>query len=91
MLFYLQHYRSNHYRWDNEFQKTLRLHVGGEIAYPTQWIKPKLNVAFENITKHIYFDTQGLPQQADKNIQILAADLQLNVTTPWVNLDNHII
>jgi hypothetical protein len=89
--FYLQHYRSNHYRWDNEFQKTLRLHVGGEIAYPTQWIKPKLNVAFENITKHIYFDTQGLPQQADKNIQILAADLQLNVTTPWVNLDNHII
>lgn len=89
--YYLQHYRSNHYRWDNDFQKTLRLHVSGEIAYPTQWVKPKLNVAFENITKHIYFDNQGLPQQEEKNIQVLAADLQLNITTPWVNLDNHVI
>lgn len=89
--YYLQHYRSNHYQWENDFQKTLRLHVGGEIAYPTQWVKPKLNVSFENITKHIYFDTDGLPKQFDGSIQVLAADLQLNITTPWVNLDNHVI
>ena len=89
--YYLQHYRSNHYQWENTFQKTLRLHVSGEVAYPTQWVKPKLNVSFENITKHIYFDTDGLPQQMDGNIQVLAADLQLNITTPWINLDNHVI
>lgn len=89
--YYLQHYRSNHYQWENTFQKTLRLHVSGEVAYPTQWVKPKLNVSFENITKHIYFDTNGLPKQMDGNIQVLAADLQLNITTPWINLDNHVI
>ena len=89
--YYLQHYRSNHYRWDNNFQKTLRLRVSGEVAYPTQWVKPKLNVSFENITKHIYFDTDGTPKQLDGNIQVLAADLQLNITTPWINLDNHVI
>ena len=89
--YYLQHYRSNHYQWENTFQKTLRLHVSGEVAYPTQWVKPKLNVSFENITKHIYFDTDGLPKQMDGNIQVLAADLQLNITTPWINLDNHVI
>ena len=89
--FYLQHYLSNHYRWDNDFQKTLRLRVGGEIAYPTLWVKPKLNIMFENITKHIYFDTQGTPQQVNGSIQVLAADLQVNLTTPWVNLDNHVI
>ena len=89
--YYLQHYRSNHYRWNNEFQKTLRLRVGGEIAYPTQWVKPKLNITFENVTKHIYFDTDGMPKQVDGSIQVLAADLQVNLTTPWVNLDNHII
>ncbi len=89
--YYLQHYRSNHYRWDNNFQKTLRLYIGGEIAYPTQWVQPKLNVSFENITKHIYFDTDGIPKQLDGSIQVLAADLQLNVTTPWVNLDNHVV
>ena len=89
--YYLQHYLSNHYRWNNDFQKTLRLRVGGEIAYPTQWVKPKLNITFENVTKHIYFDTDGMPKQVDGSIQVLAADLQVNLTTPWVNLDNHII
>ena len=89
--YYLTHYRSNHYRWDNDFQRPLRLQVSGEIAYPTQWVKPKLNVSFENITNHIYFSTDGTPKQVDGNIQVLAADLQLNITTPWVNLDNHVV
>ena len=89
--YYLQHYRSNHYQWDNDFKKTFRFYVGGEVAYPTKWVKPKLNVSFENLTNHIYFDNNGLPQQSGENIQVLAADLQLNITTPWVNLENSII
>ena len=78
--FYLQHYRSNHYQWENDFNKTLRFHIGGEVAYPTKWVKPKLKVAFENITQHIYFNENGLPQQMNGNIQLLSADLQLNFT-----------
>ena len=89
--FYLQYYRSNHYRWENNFNKTYRFYVGGEIAYPTKWVKPKLNVSFENITQHIYFAEDGMPTQLDGNIQVLAADLQLDITTPWVNLDNSIV
>ena len=89
--FYLQHYRSNHYRWDNDFQKTLRLRASGEIAYPTQWVKPRLNVSFENVSKHIYFDQDGLPKQVEGSIQVLASDMQLDITTPWINLENHVI
>lgn len=89
--YFLQHYRSNHYQWDNNFTKPLRLRVGGNIAYPTAWVTPRLNVAFENVTNHIYFDMQGMPQQVKGSIQVLAADLVLNITTPWVNLDNHVI
>lgn len=89
--FYLQHYRSNHYKWNNEFKKTYRFYVGGEVAYPTKWVQPKLNVAFENITQYIYFAEDGLPHQMDGNIQVLSADLQLNLTTPWVNFDNRIV
>jgi hypothetical protein len=89
--YYLQHYQSNHYQWENNFGKTYRFYIGGEVAYPTQWVQPKLNVSFENIKNHIYFDADGSPQQAGENIQVLAADVQLNVTTPWVNLDNHAI
>jgi hypothetical protein len=89
--YFLQHYRSNHYRWDNNFNKQYRLRVSGEIAYPTKWVKSKINMSFENITQHIYFDTDGTPKQMEKDIQVIAANLQLNITTPWINLDNSII
>ena len=89
--YYLQHYRSNHYRWENEFAKPYRLQVSGEIAYPNKWVDSKLKVSFENITQHIYFDTDGTPKQFNGNIQVLAADLQCNVRTPWVNLDNSVV
>lgn len=85
---YVQHYMSNHRRWDNNFTDPLRLRVGGEIAYPTTWVKPRLNVDYENLTHAIYFDGNGLPQQADHNISVLAAKLGLDITTPWINLDN---
>lgn len=89
--YYLQQYRSNHYQWDNDFSKQYRMRISGEIAYPTKWIKPRLNVSFENITDFIYFDTDGTPKQMDGSIQVLAADIQLNITTPWINLDNTIV
>ena len=85
---YVQHYTGNHRRWENSFTDPLRLRVGGNIAYPTTWVKPHLRVDYENLTHAIYFDTNGLPRQAEENISILAAKLGLNITTPWINLDN---
>ena len=89
--FYLQYYRSNHYAWTNSFQKTFRFYVGGEVAYPTKWVTTKVGVDFENLTRYIYWSQSGLPQQQDGNTQVLAANLQLNITTPWVNLDNTLV
>lgn len=89
--YFLQHYRSNHYCWDNDFQKTYRFYVGGRLAYPTQWIKPAVHIGFENVTRHIYFAPNGLPMQHDGNIQILAADIHLDLTTPWFNWENNAV
>jgi hypothetical protein len=50
-----------------------------------------LKIGFENITQHIYFDSDGTPKQMEGNIQVVSADLQLNITTPWVNLDNSLV
>lgn len=88
---YAQHYRSNHYIWDNDFSKTYRFYVGGEVCYPSEWIKARAKVGFENVTKPIYFNHDGYPVQMEGNIQVIAADLRADVTTPWVNLENSII
>ncbi|MCQ2343041.1 MAG: putative porin [Paludibacteraceae bacterium] len=99
--YYLFHYNSNHYRWGQsdftkdeiELNKTYRLHIGGQIAYPTKWVTPRVKVDYENITNHIYFE-YGIPkpqQMTEGTISVLAVDAELNLTTPWVNLDNHVI
>jgi len=86
--YYLTRYLSNHFRWNNDFRSTMKLHIGGQVAYPTRWITAKLKVDYENLTRYIYFNTQGLPQQTDENISVLAGDLVLNLNTPWFNIDN---
>lgn len=89
---YLLQYQSNHFQWDNDFQKTYRFYVGGDIAYPTRWVKPKVEIGFENLTRYIYFDAaDGLPKQYEGNIQVLMANVQCHITTPWVNLENHVV
>ncbi|MBQ7531282.1 MAG: putative porin [Paludibacteraceae bacterium] len=89
--YYLQHYSSNHFLWDNNFGKTYRFYVGGEVAYPTKWVRPAVDVSFENITRLIYFDKDGLPQQHDGNVQVLAVNAHLDLTTPWVNWENNVV
>ena len=89
--YYLQHYSSNHFRWENSFGKTYRFFVGGQVAYPTRWIKPAVDVSFENILRMIYFDSSGLPRQHEGNVQVLAVNAHLDLTTPWVNWENNVV
>lgn len=88
---YLQQFESNHLRWENDFKKSYRIAAGGSISYPTTWVKPRLDFDFENITRSIYFDYKGAPHQHEGSIQILSADAQVDITTPWVNLENHVV
>ncbi len=89
--YFLNHYQSNHYQWENDFRKLYRFRVGGEVAYPTRWFVPRLQVYYESVQNLIYFSHLEGPQQASGNISVIAADLTANITTPWVNLDNHLI
>lgn len=88
---YAQHYRSNHFVWNNDFDKTYRFYVGGELSYPTTWVKARARVGFENLTRYIYFGADGYPVQMDGNIQVLSADARVDITTPWVNLENTVV
>ena len=90
--YYMQHYTSNHFIWNNDFSKPMRFYVGGEVSYPTTWIKPRVNIDFENVTRPIWFSaTDGLPHQFDGNVQVLAANVHCDITTPWINLENNVV
>lgn len=89
--YFLQHFRSNHFVWENNFGKTYRFYVGGHVSYPTKYVKPKLAVKFENLTRYIYFAENGLPVQSDVNIQVLAANAQVNIRTKRFGMENEVV
>ena len=90
--YYLQHYRSNHIQWENNFDFTYRFMGGATLEYPTKWIKPRIDFSFENLTHPIYVSaTDWKPRQYNGNVQIITADVGLDLTTPWINLENRVV
>ena len=89
---YLQHFHSNHLQWENNFGFTYRFLGGARIAYPTTWVKPSIDFSFENRTNPIYVSaTDWKPTQYHGNVQIFTGDIGLDITTPWVNLENRAV
>jgi len=90
--YYLQHFRSNHIQWENQFGFTYRVLGGATIAYPTKWVKARLDFSFENQTNPIYVSTANwCPRQFGGNVQIITGDISVDITTPWVNLENRVV
>ena len=67
----LQHFVSNHYAWENNFSKTKRVRVGGELDIPFSWTN--VNVGYETLSDYIYWNADGLPAQHGGAIHMLSA------------------
>ena len=90
--YYLQHFRSNHIIWNNDFGFTYRFLGGAKISYGYKWIKPRIDFSFENQTNPIYVSaTDWKPRQYQGNVQIITGDVGLDLTTPWINLENRAV
>jgi len=87
--FYENHYHSQYFRWNNDFDKIRKVHIGGRIIIPH--ILSELGLNVENITNYIYFDETAYPKQNNGNIQVLAADIQQNFELGSLHWDNHVV
>ncbi|GHT75206.1 hypothetical protein AGMMS50262_09820 [Bacteroidia bacterium] len=87
--YYEQHYRSNYFWWDNQFNKTRKYYIGGTIDIPHT--NTQLEAGVENLTNYIYFDTLGYPKQHKDNIQILTARLMQNFQLRALHWDNQLV
>ena len=89
---YLQHYRSNHVIWNNDFGFTYRFLGGATVSYGYEWLKPRIDFSFENQTNPIYVSAvDWKPRQYNGNVQIITGDVGLDITTPWINLENRAV
>ncbi len=82
----MQHMRSNHFVWENDFSKTRSLRAGGKIMIP--WTHTSLSAAVENVQNLIYFNPAGLPAQHGGSVQVFSATLQQDFKFGPVHWDN---
>lgn len=87
--YFLKHYQSNHFRWDNDFTANLEFRAGGRIALPKRDIS--IGAAFANLTNPVFINEKATPEQFVGNVQILAIDAKINVRLWKFHLDNQAV
>ncbi len=63
-------YVSNHFIWDNDFSKTKRMRVGGELDLP--FSGTNINAGYETVKNFTYFNNDNLPDQHSGMISIFS-------------------
>lgn len=84
----LTNYLSNHFIWQQDLPKTQRYKFGGSLVIPKTWTH--VSAGFENVTNLLYWNTNGIPTAADKNVQVLTLQLQQGLKFGIFNWDNRV-
>lgn len=71
--YYLIHYQSNHFKWENDFNKTKEIIAYAEIE--NEPYKFKLKGSISTISDFIYLDTAAMPAQHHPVLNVFAADV----------------
>ncbi len=67
--FWQNSYGSNHFEWSNDFQKELRVNIGGGYRIPLAHLD--LSADYSLITNYLYFNQEAVPDQFDGPISVL--------------------
>ena len=86
--FYMRHYHSKHFWWDNDMAKEFHTRISGELTIK-RW-RTHLKVGVENIKNYTYFNQQATPSQKSGSLQVLAASLQQDFKLGIFHLDNEV-
>ena len=89
--YFTEHYYSNHYIWENHFNNTWSARGYGEIGIPYKYCDLKIGAGWQGLKNYIYFDKNAMPTQDNEHfIQIINADLQLNLSAWLLHWDNKV-
>ena len=84
-----QQYHSKYFWWNNDFDDTRRVYIGGKLFIP--FTNTTLSVGGENIQNLVYFDDNKLPFQESDNIQVVSARIDQNFKVGIFNWNNSVV
>lgn len=77
--YFEQKYISNCFVWDNNFDRTFRSRISGQLEWHNRFFDIVGGVGAENVKNLIYFNQSALPQQYADNIQVLNGNAEFNL------------
>ncbi|MDD3037583.1 putative porin [Bacteroides sp.] len=87
--FYMRHYHSKHFWWDDDMAKEFRTRIEGELSI-ARW-RTRLSGGVENIKNFTYFNQQALPAQKSGSLQVVSARFNQDFKLGIFHLDNEVV
>ncbi|HWS00423.1 MAG TPA: putative porin [Prolixibacteraceae bacterium] len=87
--YFYDRYYSNHYKWENEFDKTYTLHFGATMEKPGWRMKAAINYSI--INKFVFFNEMALPEQARSEFSVASAMLNKDFKFGGLNIRNWVV
>jgi len=86
---WFERYGSNHFKWDNSFQKELRINAGTRFQYPERKASVRFNYAI--IDNYTYFGTDALPEQHSGGLSVVSLMLKKEFQAWKFHLANEVL
>ncbi len=87
--YFYNHYYSNHYKWENNFDKTYELKVG--LAYEKPFRRFKAGFKYSIVNKFLYWDETSLPAQASSEFSVVQVFLNKDFKFGPLNIQNSVL
>ena len=84
--YYEQHLCTNHYRWDNDFNKISTTRIEASLSIP-RW-DLAASFGYGLLSNNIYYDNQGMVQQNTAPMSVMTATLNQNFLLWKFHLDH---
>ena len=89
--FFEQQYYSNHFAWENSFDKSFYSTLSGKAELDFPFMHIALGVNYQDIGNYIYFNTDAKPVQWGGNLQVIGVDAALNFKLGHFFLENKLV
>lgn len=86
--YFLSHFISNHFAWDQSIGKTRTVKVGGKLTIP--WTRTTFSAGVRNIQNYVYFNDESLPTQYGGSVQVFSMSLDQKLKFGIWNWNNTI-
>lgn len=86
---FAQHYYSNHYIWNNDFEKTNDTRIEAGLSIPG-W-KAEATFSYGLLGNRIFYDTLGTVRQSEDLVNVMTATLTKNFSFWYVRLDHRLM